>query len=429
MNMGPENRMNEPTDRAAGHSPEKILFVEPFSGISGDMFVAALLDLGIDLEKLERNLRRLPISGYSLSLSRCSRAAIQAARFVVECETHEGHGHGHAHEHHRHDHRTFREIRALIESSSLSDWVRQKSVAAFRRLAEAEGKIHNQHPDEVHFHEVGAVDSIVDIVAAMLAVEELQPVRLISAPVNVGQGTIECRHGRYPAPGPATVELLKGAPTFATATAGELTTPTGAALLVTLVDSFGTRPLMKVERVGYGAGAREIENAANVLRITLGEPLAESATENAGERVAVIEATVDDMNPQVYGYFQEKALAAGALDVFATPVQMKKNRPGLNLTVVCAPDRLDSMSALIFAETTTIGVRHTLACRKTLDRGFVEVATEFGPVTIKVSTFGGRRVNFAPEYECCRRLAQETGAALKDIMAAASRAFLELGSS
>ena len=428
MNMEPENRMNGPANRAAGNSPEKILFIEPFSGISGDMFVAALLDLGIDSGKLERNLRQLPISGYSLSLSRCSRAAIQAARFVVQCETHEDHGHSHEHEHHRHDHRTFREIRALIESSSLSDWVRQKSVAAFRRLAEAEGKIHNQQPDEVHFHEVGAVDSIVDIVAAMLAVEELQPVRLISAPVNVGQGLIECRHGRYPAPGPATVELLKEVPTFATAAAGELTTPTGAALLVTLVDSFGTRPLMKVKGIGYGAGARELENAANVLRITLGEPPAESAMADVGERVAVIEATVDDMNPQVYGYFQEKALAAGALDVFATPVQMKKNRPGLNLTVICAPDRLDSMSALIFAETTTIGVRHTLARRKTLDRGFVEVTTEFGPVTIKVSTFGGRRVNFAPEYECCRRLAQETGAALKDIMAAASRAFLEPGS-
>lgn len=427
--MKSDDAMNEQTKRAAAtaeHASAKILFIEPFSGISGDMFVAALLDLGIDLERLEEKLRRLSLSGYSLSLSRCSRAGIQAARFDVQCETHEGHGH--AHEHHSHDHRTFREIRAMIESSGLSDWVKQKSIAAFRRLAEAEGKIHNQHPDEVHFHEVGAVDSIVDIVAAMLAVEELQPVRLISAPVNVGQGTLVCRHGTYPAPGPATVELLKGAPTFATATIGELTTPTGAALLVTLAESFGPRPLMKVERIGYGAGAREIAGTANVLRITLGEQPAEGVGDCPGEQVAVIEATVDDMNPQVYGYFQEKALAAGALDVFATPAQMKKNRPGLNLTVVCAPDRIDIMSALIFAETTSIGVRHTFARRKTLERKFVEVKTEFGPVAIKVSSFGGRRMNFAPEYECCRRLAQETGAALKDVMAAASRVFLELDS-
>ena len=427
--MKSDDTMNEPSDRAAptaGHALEKVLFVEPFSGISGDMFVAALLDLGIDLGRLEEKLRRLSLSGYSLSLSRCSRAGIQAARFDVLCAAHEDHGHGHRHEDPRHDHRTFREIRAMIESSGLSDWVKQKSVAAFRRLAEAEGKIHNQHPDEVHFHEVGAVDSIVDIVAAMLAVEELQPVRLISAAVNVGQGTLVCRHGTYPAPGPATVELLKGAPTFATATTGELTTPTGAALLVTLAESFGPRPLMKVERIGYGAGAREIAGAANVLRITLGEQPADDAGDSPGEQVAVIEATVDDMNPQVYGYFQEKALAAGALDVFATPAQMKKNRPGLNLTVVCAPDRIDNMIVLIFAETTTIGVRHTLARRKTLERRFVEVKTEFGAVAIKVSSLGGRRVNFAPEYECCRRLAQETGAALKDVMAAAARAFLEL---
>jgi uncharacterized protein (TIGR00299 family) protein len=428
--MKSENTMNEPTDRAAAaeHASAKILYIEPFSGISGDMLVAALLDLGIDLGRLEEKLRRLSLSGYSLSLSRCSRAGIQAARFDVQCETHEGHGHGHSHEHHSHDHRTFREIRLMIESSGLSDWVKQKSIAAFSRLAEAEGKIHNQHPDEVHFHEVGAVDSIVDIVAATLAVEELQPVRLISAPVNVGQGTLVCRHGTYPAPGPATVELLKEVPTFATATTGELTTPTGAALLVTLAESFGPRPLMKVERIGYGAGAREIAGTANVLRITLGETPADDAGHSPGEQVAVIEATLDDMNPQVYGYFQEKALAAGALDVFATPAQMKKNRPGLNLTVVCDPDRVDIMSALIFAETTTIGVRHTFACRKTLERRFVEVKTEFGAVAIKVSSFGGRRVNFAPEYECCCRLAQETGAALKDVMAAASRAFLELDS-
>jgi uncharacterized protein (TIGR00299 family) protein len=249
---------------------------------------------------------------------------------------------------------------------------------------------------------------------------------VVSAPVNVGQGTLECRHGVYPAPGPAAVELLKGIPIYSGAVTGELTTPTGATLLVTLAESFGPRPLMRVDRIGYGAGDRDIPGAANVLRVTLGQEVENPLSEMLEEHVAVIEAAVDDMNPQVYGFFQEKVLAAGALDVFAVPAQMKKNRPGMLVTVVCRPDAIDAMAAVIFSETTTIGIRYTFACRKTLERGFQEVQTEFGAVTIKVASLAGRRVNFAPEYECCRRLALEKGAALKDVMAAASRAYLEL---
>jgi uncharacterized protein (TIGR00299 family) protein len=400
----------------ASHSPEKILYVEPFSGISGDMLVGALLDLGLDPARLQEKLGLLPLSGYSLSVTRCERSGIHAAKFHVLSSQHEHEAHGH---------RSFREIRALIDSSGLSDWAKQKAIEAFQRLAEAEGKIHNMPPEEVHFHEVGALDSIIDIVGAVVSIEELLPVRVISAPVNVGQGMLTCRHGIYPAPGPATVELLKEVPIYSNEISGELTTPTGATLLITFAESFGSRPLMRVGRIGYGAGDREIRGAANVLRVTLGEKADQDAAGAAAEQVAVIEATLDDMNPQVYGYFQEKALSAGALDVFVVPAQMKKNRPGMLLTVVCAPDQLDAMDALIFAETTTIGVRHTLALRKTLAREFLEVQTEFGAVTVKISSSGGRRMNFAPEFECCRRLAQQRGVSLKEVMAAASRAFLE----
>jgi len=395
----------------------RILYLEPSSGISGDMLLGALLDLGIELTRLEEKLRRLPLEGYTLALHPCSRAGIRASKFNVHCEEHGAHGH---------HHRSFKEIRAMIEGSDLSGWVREKSVAAFRRLAEAEGKIHGRPPDEVHFHEVGAVDSIVDIIGCVIALEELMPVRVISAAVNVGQGTLECRHGIYPAPAPATVELLKGCPVYSNAVPGELTTPTGAALLVALAESFGSLPPMRLERIGYGAGDREIQGAANVLRAILGNPVAQSPGEPARGQVAVIEASVDDMSPQLYGHFLEKALEAGALDVYVVAAQMKKNRPGMQLTLICSPEQLDAMAGLIFAETTTIGIRYIFAERKTLERDFLQVETEFGAVTIKVSSLSGTRLNFAPEYESCRRLANEKQVALKDVMAAASRAYLEL---
>jgi pyridinium-3,5-bisthiocarboxylic acid mononucleotide nickel chelatase len=411
-------------DDLQNKSRERILFVEPFSGISGDMLVAALLDLGLELPRLEEKLRLLPLEGYRLSVSKCSRAGIQALKFDVHTHGHGDHDPTHRHHHH---HRSFADIRALIEGSELSEWAKLKSVAAFRRLAEAEGKIHGLPPDEVHFHEVGALDSIVDMVGAVVAIEELMPVRVLSTKINVGQGTVQCQHGLYPAPGPATIELLKNIPIYATGDTGELTTPTGAALLVTLAEDFGRRPFMKVERVGYGAGSKDLPGAANVLRLTLGKECQEGSDEPGDGEVAVIEATLDDMSPQLYGYFQERALGAGALDVFAIPAQMKKNRPGILLSVVCVPDDVDAMAALIFAETTTIGLRYRLARRKTLHREFLQVKTEYGEVTVKVSSAEGQRLHFAPEYESCRRLAQETGAPLKAIMAAAAHAFLNNG--
>ncbi len=392
-------------------SDRKILFIEPFSGISGDMMVAALLDLGFSFEELQAKLAQLPLNNYQLSVQKCSRSGIQALKFDVQT------GHEHAH-------RTFADIRSMIELSGLSSWVKEKSVEAFRRLAEAEGKIHGQPPEKVHFHEVGAVDSIVDIVGAMIAMESFMPVRVVSAPVNVGQGTLECQHGTYPVPGPATQELLRGIPTYSNSVTGELTTPTGATLLATLVEEFGSQPALKILKTGYGAGTRQTPGNANVLRITLGDPFSEASL-SPEETVAVLEATIDDMSPQLYGHFQEKALAAGALDVYATPIYMKKNRPAMKVTCVCAVADVDRLADLMFRETTTIGARYSLAQRKTLRREFLKVETEFGVVTIKISCLGPQAVNFVPEFEDCRRLAMEKGVSLKEVQSAAIYAYMQ----
>ena len=389
----------------------KVLFIEPFSGVSGDMMIGALLDLGFDFEELKFKLALLPLKEYELSFHKCVRSGIQATKFDVQAG-------------HSHHHRSFADIRKMIESSNLSVWVKEKSVEAFRALAEAEGKVHGQPPDKVHFHEVGAVDSIVDIVGTMIAVEAFLPVRIVSSPVNVGQGTLECQHGTYPVPAPATQELIKNVPVFSNNVNGELTTPTGAALLVTLVEEFGIRPPMKIQSSGYGAGTRQTPGNANVLRLSLGE-IQEETDISPDEQVAVIVTTIDDMSPQIYGYFQEKALENGALDVYSTPVQMKKNRPAQKITCVCAVADVDRLAGLIFSETTTIGLRYTIARRKTLRREFMQVQTRYGTVTMKISLLDGRPVNFVPEFEDCRRLALENNVPLKEVQASAVHSYLQ----
>jgi pyridinium-3,5-bisthiocarboxylic acid mononucleotide nickel chelatase len=390
----------------------RILFIEPFSGISGDMMIGALIDLGFNFAELQDKLGLLPLKEYQVSFQKSVRSGIQATKFDV----HAGHSH---------HHRSFGDIRGMIESSGLSPWVQTKSIEAFRRLAEAEGKIHGLLPEMVHFHEVGAVDSIIDIVGTMIAMESFLPVRIISSPVNVGQGTLECQHGTYPVPAPATQELLSNMPVFSNSVTGELTTPTGAALLATLVEAFGIRPSMKITGTGYGAGTRQTPGNANVLRISLGEAQ-EETTAVPEEKVAVMDATIDDMSPQIYGYFQEKALDAGALDVYATPIQMKKNRPAQKITCVCAVSDVDRLAELIFCETTTIGIRYSIAQRKTLKREFLKVQTSYGEVSMKISLLNGRRVNFIPEFEDCRRLAEKNRVALKEIQAAAVHEYLKV---
>ena len=430
-----------------------ILYIEPNSGASGDMMIGALLDLGFSFEELREKLLLLPLGGYRLSAEKCNRSGIQATKFNVHEHHHDVHEHHHdqhqsphshehhhdqhqsphSHEHHHdqhqsphsheHHHRTFADIRAMIEESRLSSWVKEKSIEAFRRLAEAEGKIHGRPADHVHFHEVGAVDSIVDIVGTMIIMESFRSMRAVSSAVNVGQGTLECQHGVYPVPGPAAQELLRDVPIFSNNITGELTTPTGAALLTTLTDEFGVRPAMKITATGYGAGTRETPGGANVLRISIGKIFSEK-TAAAADQVAVIETAIDDMNPQLFGYFQEKALAAGALDVYAEPIHMKKNRMALKITCVCAVGDTRRFAEIIFRETTTIGIRYAIADRITLDREFREVSTPYGPVAIKISLLDGRPVNFAPEFEDCRRLAEQTGKPLKEIQAAAIHAYM-----
>jgi pyridinium-3,5-bisthiocarboxylic acid mononucleotide nickel chelatase len=390
---------------------KKVLFLEPFSGISGDMMIGALIDLGFNFAELQEKLSFLPLKEYQLSCQKCVRSGIQATKFDVQAG-------------HSHHHRSYGDIRGMIESSGLPCWVQEKSIEAFRRLAEAEGKIHGQLPEKVHFHEVGAVDSIIDIVGTMIALEAFLPARILSSSVNVGQGTLECQHGIYPVPAPATQELLKDVPVFSNAVTGELTTPTGATLLATLVEAFGARPPMEIARTGYGAGTRQTPGNANVLRISLGD-VREEATVSSEEQVAVIDATIDDMSPQVYGYFQEKALEAGALDVYSTAIQMKKNRPAQKITCVCAVSDVARLAELIFCETTTIGIRYTIAQRKTLQREFLKVQTSYGDVSMKISLLDGRPVNFIPEFEDCRRLAEKSRVALKEIQAAAVHAYLQ----
>jgi len=252
--------------------------------------------------------------------------------------------------------------------------------------------------------------------------ESFRSMRVVSSAINVGQGTLKCQHGIYPVPGPAAQELLRDVPVFSNSVTGELTTPTGAALLTTLVDEFSTRPAMKITATGYGAGTRETHGSANVLRISVGEAFSEKTS--SSEQVAVIEAAIDDMNPQIFGYFQEKAMAAGALDVYAESIQMKKNRPAMKITCVCAVEDINRFAGIIFRETTTIGVRYTIADRITLRRKFQEVMTKYGPVNMKISLLDGCPVNFIPEFEDCRRLAERSGEPLKEIQAAAVHAYM-----
>jgi pyridinium-3,5-bisthiocarboxylic acid mononucleotide nickel chelatase len=396
---------------------EPIILIEPFSGISGDMFLGALLDLGADFQRVEASLRRLPVSGYRLEKHRCMRAGIQATKFDVLIDS------THLHHDREHQHKTFREIRTLIENAGLSPWVKEKSQEAFRRLAVAEGKVHGMAPDDVHFHEVGAVDCIIDIVGTMLAAEQLQPARFICGAINVGRGTLKCHHGIYPVPAPATQEILTGIPTFANEVDGELTTPTGAALVMTLASAFLARPMIKVRSSGYGAGTRDIPGNANVLRLALGDPVIGTQPIAPEEQMAVIEANIDDMSPQVYSYFQERAFIAGAVDVYATPVQMKKNRPALLVTVICPSSLVDSLSELLFAETTTTGIRYTFVQRKTLERRFERVQTPYGEVAVKVALSGGRCLKAVPEYEDCRRIAARKGLPLRKVLDAATHAY------
>jgi len=394
----------------------KQAYLDCFSGISGDMFVGAMLDLGLPLERLFEELKKIPLGSYEFKRTRALRGHLVGTRVEIRVSA-------------RQPSRKLGDIEALIAQSELSASVKQRVMKVFIRLAEAEGKLHHKPPEEVHFHEVGAVDAILDIVGTCVGLELLEISHLTCSPVNVGGGRVEAAHGSLPVPAPASLELLKDIPIFSSGVEGELVTPTGAALISSLADGFGPIPAMKVERIGYGAGAREIPGQPNLARLLLGQS-AETVSARPGppgdEVVSVIEANVDDMNPQLYGFFIEQALASGALDVTCTPIQMKKGRPGVLVSVLCPTEKSDALAQLLFEQTTTIGVRIYEARRKILERELVSVQTPYGAVKIKVARREGKVLNVAPEYDDCQRLATEKGVPLKQVMMAAQAASLQL---
>lgn len=402
----------------------RIAYLECFSGISGDMLLGALADAGADTGELAAVPARLGLTGASLSFAKVVRSHIGATQARVE-EPGEGQAHR---RHHHHEHRSLRAIERMIEDSGLPERTRQNAVAVFRRLGRVEAGIHGVPLEKVHFHEIGAVDSLVDIVGACAGFDLLGVDKVYCSPLNVGGGSVNTGHGVLPAPAPATVELLKAvcAPVYSSGPAAELVTPTGAAVVATLAAGFGAMPAMKLLAAGYGAGSKDFADRPNVLRILLGEAAGARLEPGASApSVCVLEANIDDMNPQLAGYLTEQALAAGALDVYFTPVQMKKGRAGMVVSVVVEPGDRDRLARLLFRESTTIGLRIHTAERRTLDRTHVAVETDYGLVRIKVSRLDGELLNFAPEYEDCRKAARERGVPLKLVLAEANFRYLQ----
>ena len=415
----------------------KTLYLDIFSGISGDMFIGALLDLGVDAAQFERELEKLGLREYHLHVSRQERGAIAGTKFDVHLTTGPAHSHSHGEGEHSHSHepghehthgRTFADISKMIARSLLSPRVKEKAIAVFQRVAVAEGKIHGHPPESVHFHEVGAVDSIVDIVGACVAWEMLGRPRVRAAHPIEGTGTIRCAHGTFPIPAPATLEILRarGVTLQQCEEPGELITPTGAAILAEFAESYGPMSGLTVEKIGYGLGTRQNKTRPNVLRAVFGEECEESNVQGPRSKVsggldwetdtiAVLETNLDDINAELLGAFVEQALAAGALDVFHTPVQMKKNRPGVLLTVLCADSNADKFSELILRETTAFGVRRTLAERRKLRREMTTVTTKFGEVAVKLGRLGGKVIQAAPEFESCRLAAARASVTVREV--------------
>jgi pyridinium-3,5-bisthiocarboxylic acid mononucleotide nickel chelatase len=407
----------------------RLLYFDCFSGISGDMVLGALIDAGLPFDELKQALGTLAVSGYHVHAARVLRAGVSATKFTVhdhdhghDLHHHDEHSHQHGHTHsHSHSHRSLPEIFALIDQSALSAAGRDRAKALFQRLAEAEAAVHQMPVEEVHLHEVGAVDSIIDIVGAVFALEWFGADRIEASPLNVGGGMVQSAHGLFPVPAPATVKLLGAAPIYSGLIQKELVTPTGALIVTSYAKAFGALPPMTVERVGYGAGDHDFSSTPNVLRVMVGRPAADAGA--GADRVVVIECEIDDMNPQLFGVAMDRLYAAGALEVFYVPVQMKKNRPGTLLTVVGAPGDREALSGIIFRETTTIGVRYSEVDRECLRREIVSVETPAGPVRVKLAWRDGRIVNAVPEFEDCAALAAAKNLSVKEVQALAVKAF------
>jgi len=380
-----------------------ILYLDCYAGISGDMTVGALLDLGVPLEHLRGELDKLelPSGSYELSTSRTERQHISALKFDVA-----------VHDHHTHRH--YAGIDAMIAASCLSASVKETARRIFRRLAEAEALVHGVAIEDVHFHEVGAIDSIVDIVGTAICLEYLQVEQLYTSALPLGSGFVETAHGRLPVPAPATTELLKGLSVHGGCGPGERVTPTGAAIIAALASGFGQQPAMTLERVGNGAGGKDFPDCPNILRVFLGNNVVKT---DSAEEVIVVDANIDDSTPEILGYAMERLLEEGALDVYFTPIQMKKGRPGVMMSFLCHPEQLDRLASLLLAETSAIGLRYYRTDRIVLQRRIVEQQTEFGMVSFKqVFDNNDKVLRRSPEYEDCRRIARELDLPCREVM-------------
>jgi uncharacterized protein (TIGR00299 family) protein len=391
----------------------KTLYFDCFAGASGDMILGALISAGVEPEAFKQQLSLLGVSGYTIDFETVDRSGISATYARVQTPP-------------EHSHRHLSDILKIIYSSRLSDSVKDRAAKIFARLAEAEARVHNEPVEQVHFHEVGAVDAIIDVVGAAIGFELLGIERFVASPLHVGSGTVDMDHGRYPVPPPAVAELLKGVPFYSTDIIGELVTPTGAAIITTVCAGYGPIPQLSLERAGYGAGTREYKKFPNALRVLIGEEeacLTAKSTESTDERLWMIETNMDDISPQILGHVMDRAFELGALDCYFTSVQMKKNRPGVLLSVLCREEQRAPLSELLFSETTTLGIRAYEVERRALERRIVTVETQYGPIDVKVAQLNGHIIKEMPEYEQCRQAAREANVPLRIVEEAARVAF------
>jgi uncharacterized protein (TIGR00299 family) protein len=381
------------------NSGMKIAYLDCFSGISGDMLLGALLDAGLDFEALRKALGSLPLEGYSLEMKREERGGLLGTLFLVRVEKE------------RQERRGLKDITKIIRAGGLSKEVQNRSIRIFESIAQEEGKIHNRPADEVHFHEVGAVDSIMDIVGSVFGIEYLGIASIFVSSLPLGSGFVVTRHGRLPVPAPATVALLKGIPVYDSGLEHELVTPTGAALVKGLANSFGSMPSMTIDRVGYGVGSRTLPDRPNLLRIIIGR----DQTEKEVDTVVTLEANVDDTNPEWLGFLMGRLFEAGALDVAFCPIQMKKNRPGILIQVIGRPEQRETLMDVLFRESTTLGIRFHFSQRKALPRSEVEVESPWGKMRVKQVLRPDGTSYFLPEYEACRHIAEQRKLPIREV--------------
>ncbi|HDI51113.1 MAG TPA: nickel pincer cofactor biosynthesis protein LarC [Bacteroidetes bacterium] len=386
----------------------RIAYFDCFSGISGDMILGALIDAGLDIEELKSELKKLKLTGYDISTKRTEKKGISGTKFeVIVLE--------------KHQERHLSDIFEIIEHSSLDRKIKNKAKDVFSALAKVEAEIHNQPVEKVHFHEVGAIDALIDIVGVIIGMQRLNIEQVVASKLHVGTGFVQCAHGTLPVPAPATLKLLSNVPIYSTGIENELVTPTGAAIITTLCENFGDIPSMKVEKIGYGAGSRDLP-IPNMLRVLIGD----SKIEPIEDRVLLLETNIDDMNPQFYDYVMEVLFQKGAKDVFLTPIHMKKNRPGVILSVISPLNKKDELLDVLFAETTTLGIRISeVIKRQKLERKIETVDTQFGKVNVKISFTGGKIRDIVPEYEECKKIAQKYQLPIKQVYEEVKREALE----